>query len=261
MRSNLTLTISIIYSCFISKQIDPFKERFSKRMYYKFPSTKRVIDSSLLDQEKILMRNMSANITFHSPTISNGAWNNLMNKTNNETSLTGKTRQRNPKLYQSRVFEIDLPQENDKRHLKRSINIDHSQTTQIYHLPGGIKRNPNKIIDDTRIVPSDIHYATIIKHNKDYGPLNVPYTNLHGINAYLGTYATRYKNESHVLMNGSQNDRDAFEVNKGKKCNVRSAKNIYSNRFGIKSGKEKVYHKRREPPINNKQFRSQIVIN
>ncbi|MCQ2820926.1 MAG: hypothetical protein MJ252_27015 [archaeon] len=62
----------------------------------------------------------------------------------------------NPRLYESHCFDHPGTEESKEDYSERQNTLrstpfsDYSKTTQIYHLPGGVKRNQNEINDDKK---------------------------------------------------------------------------------------------------------------
>ena len=190
---------------------------FKRKKYFRTNSniTSRVLNPNLQEKKPTrFYRSMStSNIK------NDGNWNNLILRTSLENRIIGnKTRISNPNTYKSTIFE-NYNYDN-KKYRKITPFSEYLYKTQIYSLPGGIKRNKYKIKDDVKNF-NIFNYAHIRKLDKDFNPVNIkkdyPYENK---NLFMGGYGNKNKLKSNVFNNLAT----MTHYN-----NKRSYKNLYGN--------------------------------
>jgi hypothetical protein len=92
----------------------------------------------------------------------------MLNRTDNEKSITKCRRAPNPLVYRSMSLFNSLNNiDNQKNQLKSSEYSKYSNTTQIVGLPGGVKRDKLNIKDD-HIIHNNKTQGHFIKQIRDY---------------------------------------------------------------------------------------------
>ena len=190
---------------------------FKRKKFFRTNSniSSRVLNPNLQEKKQNrLLRAMST-----SSIKNDGNWNNLIIRTSSENRIIGnKSRISNPKTFKSTVFQnynFDK-----KKHKKKTPFSEYLYKTQIYSLPGGIKRNKFKIKDDVKNFEI-FNYAHIRKLDKDFNPVNIKKDNpLENKNIFMGGYGNKNKLKSNVFNNL------ATMTNYN---NRRSYKNLYRN--------------------------------
>lgn len=130
-----------------------------------------------------------------------GKWSNLLKKTSESNIYKNRSRQCNPRVLSSSVFTLYSKNQKEKRHLKSTKYSNHSFTTQIYSLPGGLKREDSLIKDDNYKCKRN-NIAFITKQIQDFSlySLYKYNNNKSNNNLYLGNYGNPNKNKSSVLF-------------------------------------------------------------
>jgi len=190
---------------------------FNKKKFFSTNSNNsaRVIHPNLQEKKQYrFQRAMSSSLITN-----DGKWNNLILRTSRENRIIGnKPRLSNPKVFRSSVFQ-NYNSEN-KRHRKKTPFTEYLYKTQIYSLPGGVKRNKNKIKDDLKNIEI-FNYAHIRKLDKDFNSVNIKKDNpFENKSRFMGGYGNKNKLKSNLFHNL------AITTNYN---NRRSYKNIYRN--------------------------------
>ena len=167
-----------------------------KRVNYAFPPSKRVLNPTLIEEKKVIKKNLS-----QASLVNNGKWNNMMSRTSKEALLCGRIFRRvNPRTHLSNVFDNQNRTMNTElKHTKSTIFTKYSLTTQIYSLPGGVKRPAKDIKDDKKSYEHRRNCSNFMKRNREFGPVIVD-KDPPGINRslFLGGYGYRGKTKSSI---------------------------------------------------------------
>lgn len=156
------------------EETNPFRKMKTKEL----PDTKRTLVSTLniepQNREEMIRSKSVLNLKKNPNQIHTGNLESLLTRTDTCEKITDKTKQvRNTKL-NSDIFNL---QENRKfQEEKRILHYNefhkYTETTQIYGLPGGKKREGNDVRDDEDykkfVKKAQIDDACKIKINKDY---------------------------------------------------------------------------------------------